>query len=266
MAVTDKQALSPGEPPTVLILDFGSQYTQLIARRVRQLRVYCEIHTHTLGTDAVRAMRPAAIILSGGPASVYDRGAPDLDRAILEMDVPILGICYGLQLLAKHFQGQVVPARAREYGRAQVRRLPVTAGGAAVHLLDALPVGEPFDVWMSHGDHIERLPEGFVALAATDSTPFAAIVHRTRLIAGLQFHPEVSHTPRGLEILEAFLYDIAGLKPTWTMGSFLATATERARARVGESERVICALSGGVDSSVVAALLALPEVAGFSHR
>jgi len=239
----------------VLILDFGSQYTQLIARRVRQLRVYCEIHPHSMPLAAVRAFAPAAIILSGGPASVYDTGAPDVDPAVLELDVPILGICYGQQLLAKRFGGVVTRSSEREYGRALVRRLPDTSGPGK-SLLAAFHEGEAFEVWMSHGDRIEALPPGFVPIAATESTPFAAIAHRSRPVLGLQFHPEVSHTPRGLEILEAFLFEVSRLKPTWTMGSFLESQVAAVRERVGRDERVICGLSGGVDSSVVAALLA----------
>ncbi len=239
----------------VLILDFGSQYTQLIARRVRAARVYCEIHPHRMSYDAVVAMKPAAIVLSGGPSSVYDADAPDLDPRILELEVPILGICYGQQLLAKRFGGKVVSSTHREYGRAQVRRTHEGKQGGAV-VLSSLTVGEPFEVWMSHGDKLEALPPGFVALAATDSTPFAAMAHEKKPIVGLQFHPEVHHTPRGTEILEAFLFEVAGLTPTWTMGSFLEEQLQRVRATVGPDERVICGLSGGVDSSVVAALLA----------
>jgi len=239
----------------VLILDFGSQYTQLIARRVRQLRVYCEIHPCTMPLDKVRAFAPSAVVLSGGPSSVYDEGAPDVDRGVLDMGVPLLGICYGQHLLTKHLGGKVVPSSHREYGRAVVSRVEArTRAGSAV--LAPFKTGEPFEVWMSHGDKTEALPEGFVAIASTDSTPFAAIAHESRPIVGLQFHPEVSHTPRGLEILEAFLFEVAGLKPTWTMGSFLESQVAAIREKVGKSEHVICGLSGGVDSSVVAALLA----------
>ncbi len=238
----------------VLILDFGSQYTQLIARRVRELRVYCEIHSHRMTRAAVEAFAPKAIILSGGPSSVYDDGAPDLDPKILALDVPILGICYGLQLMAHQLGGKVTPASHREYGRARVEVEPGGRGPGA-KLLTGLK-GEPFDVWMSHGDSIERLPEGFLRLARSDNAPFAVIGHEERPLVGLQFHPEVSHTPRGLAILEAFLFEVAGLAPTWTMGSFLADQVAAIRGKVGLHERVLCALSGGVDSSVVAALLA----------
>ena len=239
----------------VLILDFGSQYTQLIARRVRSLSVYCEIHPHSMSHAAALRFDPNAIILSGGPASVYAPGAPDIDPAILAMDRPILGICYGLQLLAQRLGGKVAAATSHEYGRARVRKAAQIRGPGA-RLLAAFDPAESFDVWMSHGDQLEALPPGFVAIAATDTTPFAAIAHAERPILGLQFHPEVAHTPRGTAILEAFLFDVAGLTRSWTMGSFLESSVRDIRARVGPSERVICALSGGVDSSVVAALLA----------
>jgi GMP synthase (glutamine-hydrolysing) len=239
----------------VLILDFGSQYTQLIARRVRQLRVYCEIHPHTLSAAAVKKMAPRAIILSGGPSSVYDQGAPKVERDILELPLPILGICYGVQLLAHELGGKVERSSHREYGHTKVRRAKELTGAAA-RVFAGFKPDEPFDVWMSHGDRIEKLPPGMHPVAVTDSTPFAAIAHESKPIVGLQFHPEVSHTPRGIEMLEAFLFEVAGLKPTWTMESFLEQQTKLLRERVKKGERVICALSGGVDSSVVAALLA----------
>ncbi len=238
----------------VLILDFGSQYTQLIARRVRQLRVYCEIHPHTMSPADVDKFQPSAIILSGGPSSVYGTNAPKVDRAILERSGPLLGICYGQQLLTHELGGKVVQASEREYGRALVSRTRATTGKADT-LLHAFNAGEPFEVWMSHGDRIEALPPDFVAIASTDSTPFAAMAHKSKPIFGLQFHPEVAHTPRGIQILEAFLFDIAGLTPTWTMGSFLEGQIKKLRADIPKNEKVICALSGGVDSSVVAALL-----------
>ncbi|MBI5510167.1 MAG: glutamine-hydrolyzing GMP synthase [Deltaproteobacteria bacterium] len=237
----------------VLILDFGSQYTQLIARRVRALKVYCEIQPHTLSAAKVRAFAPAAIVLSGGPASVYANGAPDIDQEILDLDVPILGICYGLQLLAERLGGKVRPATSREYGRAAVRKV-AGARGPGQALFAAFDAA-PFDVWMSHGDQLEALPPGFEVIGATDTTPFAAIAHQERPIFGLQFHPEVAHTPRGDEILAAFLFDVAHLSRSWTMGSFLDRTLEDVRARVAKTDQVICALSGGVDSAVVAALL-----------
>lgn len=238
----------------VLILDFGSQYTQLIARRVRQLRVYCEIHPHRMSASEVEAWGPQAIILSGGPSSVYDEGAPDIDRSILDMDVPILGICYGLQLLAHRLGGTVSPSSDREYGRARVAP-KADLEGVGLKLLRGFTDGDSFDVWMSHGDRIDALPPDFVAVATTPSTPYAAVVHTSRPVVGLQFHPEVTHTPRGIEILEAFLFEIAQLRADWTMGSFLEEQIAAVRARVKPGEKVICGLSGGVDSSVVAALL-----------
>ncbi|MEO0461171.1 MAG: glutamine-hydrolyzing GMP synthase [Myxococcota bacterium] len=238
----------------VLILDFGSQYTQLIARRVRQLRVYCEIHPHRMSAAEVERFNPDAIILSGGPSSVYDDGAPGVDDAILHMARPILGICYGLQLLAHRLGGRVHSATHREYGRASVK--PADGGaGPAGKLLSDIAGEESLDVWMSHGDTIDALPEGFVSIGSTESTPFAAVAHVEKPIVGLQFHPEVAHTPRGIEILETFLFELAGLRPSWTMGSFLEQQKELLQARVGADEQVICGLSGGVDSSVVAALL-----------
>ncbi|MEO1174065.1 MAG: glutamine-hydrolyzing GMP synthase, partial [Myxococcota bacterium] len=238
----------------VLILDFGSQYTQLIARRVRELRVYCEIHPHTMSLAQVEAFDPAAVILSGGPSSVFDEGAPDVEDGILAIDRPMLGICYGLQLLAHKLGGKVHSADQREYGRAVVHPNPETRGPGAT-LLRGIAEGDPLEVWMSHGDKIDALPPDFAPIGFTESTPFAAVAHQSKPVVGLQFHPEVVHTPRGVEILEAFLFEIAGLKPNWTMGSFLEQQIESVRARVGENERVICGLSGGVDSSVVAALL-----------
>ncbi|MBC7794357.1 MAG: glutamine-hydrolyzing GMP synthase, partial [Clostridia bacterium] len=229
----------------VLILDFGSQYTQLIARRVRQLRVYCEIHPHNITAAQVEAWQPSAIILSGGPASVYGEGAPGLDKAIVERNMPILGICYGQQLLTHMLGGKVIPSNDREYGRASVTRTRATAGKAD-RLLHAFNAGDPFEVWMSHGDRIEALPNDFVSIASTESTPFAAIAHVSKSIFGLQFHPEVAHTPRGIQILEAFLFDIADLKPDWTMGSFLDAQVKKLRADIPKDAKVICALSGGV--------------------
>ena len=239
---------------TVLIIDFGSQYTQLIARRIRQMRIFCEIYPYTVSLSRVQELQPAAIILSGGPASVNDVDAPHLDAAILALPLPILGICYGQQLLAAHFGGRVVTSTHREYGRASVRcNQPLT--GCAEKLFARFTADEPFEVWMSHGDRIEELPCDFVAIAHTNSTPFAAIAHRDKPILGLQFHPEVTHSPRGIELLEAFLLSIANLAPQWTMESFLERQIKLIRNQVGPDEQVICGVSGGVDSSVVAALL-----------
>jgi GMP synthase (glutamine-hydrolysing) len=238
----------------VVILDFGSQYTQLIARCIRKMHVYCEVFANTLTADEVMAHGPASIILSGGPNSVYDKDAPSFDNAILDLDVPILGICYGQQLLAHVLGGKVLHSTHHEYGRAQVHRNKEVEGCGKL-MFQSFEADDSFEVWMSHGDRIEALPKDFVAVAHTDSTPFAAIAHRHKPIAGLQFHPEVSHSPRGLELIEGFLFNVAKLKPNWTMRGFLEDELEAIRAQVGPSDQVICALSGGVDSSVVAALL-----------
>jgi GMP synthase (glutamine-hydrolysing) len=235
-------------PDRVLILDFGSQYTQLIARRIRELRVYSEIHPGTLPADEVRAFGPRGIVLSGGPSSVYDEGAPQIDPGVFRLGAPVLGVCYGMQLLAQHLGGKVARSDRREYGRAQIelcRASPLTRG---------FPEGSREDVWMSHGDAVTALPPGFARLAQSADQLEAAMADESRRFYGLQFHPEVAHTPRGVEILSNFLFDICRCSPTWTMGSLVARAVEEIRARVGGAG-VLCALSGGVDSSVAAALI-----------
>jgi GMP synthase (glutamine-hydrolysing) len=232
----------------VLILDFGSQYTQLIARRIREAGVYCEIHPYSLSLADIRKKAPAALVLSGGPASVYGEGAPRVDPALFDLGVPILGICYGLQLLAHLLGGQVQRGTEGEYGPAVVR-IDQAAG-----IFGRFGLGEALDVWMSHGDHLASPPSGFTALGSTQSTPFAAIASEARRIYGLQFHPEVAHTRRGKEILEAFLFDIAGLSATWTPASFIEEAIAAVRGRVAPTEQAILGLSGGVDSSVAAIL------------
>jgi len=232
----------------VLILDFGSQYTQLIARRIREQRVYCEIHPCTLPFEQVRAMQPRAVVLSGGPASVYGQGAPTVDARVFELGVPVLGICYGLQLMAHLLGGRVEPASAREYGHA---RLVVERPEGIFHRFAAQ---EALDVWMSHGDRIAALPPGFATIGVSGNTPFCAVGNADRRIYGVQFHPEVVHTPRGADVLAAFLFDVAGLQPTWTPGAFTEEAIAAVRARVGDDDHVICGLSGGVDSSVAAVL------------
>jgi GMP synthase (glutamine-hydrolysing) len=231
----------------VLIVDFGSQYTQLIARRVREARVYSEIHPCTTKLEALKARRPAAIILSGGPASVYGSDAPHVDPGIFELGVPVLGICYGLQLIAHMLGGRVEKADAREYGAAKVT-VQKREG-----VLGRLPQGESIDVWMSHGDSIAVLPTGFETLGVSDNTPFAAVGNASRKIYGIQFHPEVVHTPRGREVLAAFLFDVAGLSPTWTSGSFVEEAIAKVSKQVGDA-KAVCGLSGGVDSAVAAML------------
>ena len=231
----------------ILILDFGSQYTQLIARRVREQSVYCEIHPHSLGLDEVKAWNPAGLILSGGPSSVLAPGSPDLEPAILELELPILGICYGLQLLTHHLGGLVEEAGEHEYGRALLKikgERPLFAG---------LEGGPERSVWMSHGDRVVRLPPGFEVLATSENSPFAAIGQTQKPIFGLQFHPEVVHTDAGDQILANFVHGICGCSGSWTVEAFVGEAVEAVRAQVGEGSAV-CGLSGGVDSAVAAAL------------
>jgi GMP synthase (glutamine-hydrolysing) len=232
----------------VLILDFGAQYTQLIARRIREQRVYCEIHPCTVPFEQVRAMNPRAIVLSGGPASVYAPGAPTLDPRVFELGVPVLGICYGLQLIAHLLGGKVEPAREREYGHA---RVVVEKNEGILH---RFAKREALDVWMSHGDRIAALPPGFQTIGVSGNTPFCAVGNAQRRIYGVQFHPEVVHTPRGADIIASFLFDVAGLAPTWTAGAFTTEAIAAVKARVPVSDHLICGLSGGVDSSVAAVL------------
>ena len=236
----------------VLILDFGSQYTQLIARRVRELKVYCEIHPFNLPLEQIKKMAPRAIILSGGPSSCYEPGAPTVEPALFEAGVPTLGICYGVQLAAKLLGGDVKKSDKREYGRAHVK---VNDAGGRSPLFHGFAVGEELAVWMSHGDRIERLPEGFQLVAETSNAPNAAAVDERLKFYGVQFHPEVAHTPRGGELLANFLFRIVGLEPSWTMASFADEAVKAVRTQVGENGRVICGLSGGVDSSVAAKLI-----------
>ena len=235
------------DQPTVFVIDFGAQYAQLIARRVRECRVYSEIVPHTITADEIRARKPAALILSGGPASVYAEGAPRMDPAILELGIPTLGLCYGMQLMALELGGAVPHAEGGEYGSAQ---LEVTEPGSA--LFCELPASQ--QVWMSHGDSVGAVPSGFAVTARTEATPIAAMEDVSHRLYATQFHPEVAHTPLGTEILKRFLQDVAGIAPTWTMVNIIDESVDSARSRIG-SDRVICALSGGVDSSVVAALL-----------
>ncbi len=232
----------------VLILDFGSQYTQLIARRIREQHVYCEIQPDTYPLESVRAASPRAIILSGGPASVFAEDAPTVDPGVFDLGVPVLGICYGMQLMSHLLGGKVERADEREYGPARVEVLQ------AEGLLHGFKIGGHLDVWMSHGDRVETLPAGFEVIARTSNSPFAAVAHLERQIFGVQFHPEVAHTPRGVEMLRAFLFEVAGCKANWTPGSFVEQTVESIRRQVGERS-VICGLSGGVDSSVAAMLV-----------
>jgi GMP synthase (glutamine-hydrolysing) len=237
----------PSTREAIAILDFGSQYSQLIARRVREAMVYCELFRWDEPARRVLALQPRGFILSGGPASVYEDGAPVLPDYVLQQGVPVLGICYGMQLLAQALGGQVALASEREYGPADL-----TVTDPASPLFAGLPFS--MRVWMSHGDRIEVLPPGFVALATTANSPVAAMGHSQRHIYGLQFHPEVVHTPQGQQIIRNFLFHICGLQGTWTAGSFIEEAVARIRAQVGEG-RVVCGLSGGVDSAVTAALV-----------
>jgi len=235
----------------VLILDFGSQYTMLIARRIRELKVYCEIHPYSVGTEFVRDFRPDGIVLSGGPASVYGEGAPRIPREILDMGVPVLGICYGMQLIADLLGGKVGKAGDREYGFASIRGQwgdPLFLG------IEEFRHNMTIQVWMSHGDRIEEMPKGFASIALSENSPVAAMADETRRIYGVQFHPEVAHTPKGKEILANFLFRVCGLSPLWTMHSFIEASLARIRELVGK-ENVVLGLSGGVDSSVAAVLL-----------
>ena len=230
----------------VLVLDFGSQYAQLIARRVREHSVYCEIVRHDITAARIQELAPKGIILSGGPASVYDTGAPRCDPEIFRRGIPVLGICYGMQLACEALGGTVGSAPAREYGRAHCQVMSRNG------LFEGIP--RETEVWMSHGDQVSAVSSDFVPLAKTATCPYAAVKHRTLPVYGLQFHPEVTHTPRGGRLLENFLSTVCGCSGTWRLGEFAAETIEKVRRVVG-NRRVICGLSGGVDSSVVAALL-----------
>jgi GMP synthase (glutamine-hydrolysing) len=232
---------------TILILDFGSQFTQLIARRLRELSVYCEILPFHTPVDVLRARRPVGIILSGGPKSVSESGAPKSDRAVLQMGTPVLGICYGMQLMTDMLGGRVAPAAHREFGHALVQ-----VSDAHARLFNGVP-GE-LRVWASHGDYVEAAPPGFRVVATSANAPVAAMEDTDRALYGLLFHPEVAHTDRGLEILKHFAFDVCGCTGDWTMASFIEEATERIRRQVGDG-KVVCALSGGVDSTVAALLI-----------
>lgn len=232
----------------ILILDFGSQYTQLIARRVRELGVYCEIHRPDLPYAEIKAYAPKGIILSGGPMSVEQEGSPRCVPEVFSGEVPVLGVCYGLQLLAKMLGGRVDKSAHREYGPAEVE--VVSSRGPFA----GFKAGSGLKVWMSHGDRVEALPEGFAAIGKTPSAPYAAAAHQTKPIFGVQFHPEVVHTPDGKEMLKAFLFTECKVTGDWTMKSFIDESIDTINAKVGTG-RVICGLSGGVDSSVAALLL-----------
>ena len=242
----DAQVERAYQPESVVVLDFGSQYSMLIARRVRECRVYCEILPYNAPAEQVSKLNPRGFILSGGPASVYEPSAPMAPAYIYESGVPILGICYGMQALTHQLGGKVSSGLKREYGHAVLRQ------NVAGHpIFKGLPLEMP--VWMSHGDEISEPPPGFSSLAYTDNAP-VAVLGNERGIIGLQFHPEVSHTPNGADILKNFLYEVCGCRGTWTPASFITEATDRIRDQVGGG-KVICALSGGVDSAVTAALV-----------
>jgi GMP synthase (glutamine-hydrolysing) len=237
---------------TIAVLDYGSQYSQLICRRVREAQVYAELIPWDMADTILPKLKPVGIILSGSHNSVYEADAPTLPDAVLEADVPVLGICYGLQLLAHSLGGEVSPGQEREYGPATVT---VTGGDAdtASPLFGGLPAS--MQVWMSHGDRVERLPKGFLAIAHSDNSPLAAIAHESRHIYGIQFHPEVVHTPYGAALLANFVRNICGAAGDWTPGNFIEETVARIQAQVGETGHVICGLSGGVDSAVAATLV-----------
>lgn len=231
---------------TVLILDFGSQYTQLIARRVRELGVYCEIHPFSAEIEKIRALDPKGIIFSGGPNSVYENGAPHCSPQVIDLGVPVLGICYGLQLISYFLGGKIEPSNRREYGAARIRLLTQS------RLLAGLP--QDFPVWMSHGDHVTAAPPGFQVTAETDNA-LGAVENAEKGIYGLQFHPEVAHTPDGKKILGNFVKDVCGCGGDWSPASFIRATVDRIRDQIGYG-KAVCGLSGGVDSSVAAALVA----------
>jgi GMP synthase (glutamine-hydrolysing) len=234
------------EHDLVLVVDFGAQYAQLIARRVREAKVYSEIVPHTMPVAEMLAREPAALILSGGPSSVYEPGAPSIDPGVFTAGVPVFGMCYGFQLMARGLDGAVSPTGAREYGRT-----PVSVGRPGTLLADLPPEHR---VWMSHGDSVTAAPPGFDVLASTQVTPVAAFEDVSRRLAGVQWHPEVMHTEHGQRILEHFLLDIAGCRPTWTMVNIVDEQVDQIRELIGDG-RAICALSGGVDSAVAAAIV-----------
>ncbi|HFQ81585.1 MAG TPA: glutamine-hydrolyzing GMP synthase [Desulfobacterales bacterium] len=232
----------------ILILDFGSQTTQLIARRIREQKVYCEVHPYYLSLEKIKAMAPKGIVLSGGPKSVYDEDAPKSDPGIFELDIPVLGICYGAQLMTIQSGGQVERAQKREFGKAEL--IIKDSEG----LFAGLEPAAANQVWMSHGDRIEELPAGFMVSAVSEHSPNAAIRHQSKPLAGVQFHPEVAHTLIGSDVLRNFIFGMCHCQPKWTMQGFVDSNISAIRDKVGR-DQVICALSGGVDSSVVAALI-----------
>lgn len=234
------------ERDLILIIDFGSQYTQLITRRVREVNVYSEIHPHTISLASIQELKPKGIILSGGPLSVYDDSAPDIDSQIFNLKIPILGLCYGLQLICKNFGGTVEPAANREYGKSILR---VTDNSDILSGVEDASI-----VWMSHGDYLSELPLGFKVVGESDHSPICAISNQSKKIYGLQFHPEVVHTEKGEKIIKNFLFDICKCRGDWTSQNFINEQLEKIKETVGNS-KAICALSGGVDSTVAAVLV-----------
>ncbi len=232
----------------ILVLDFGSQYTQLIARRIRESKVYCEIHAFNISLEKIKALKPEGIILSGGPASVYQAGAPKVERDLFELPVPFLGICYGMGLINLTFGGEAARAERREYGPAEL----VVDDNA--DLFQGFGKNDATRVWMSHGDKMTGFPSGWSILAHSINSPIAAFADSTRRFFGVQFHPEVAHTPRGREVLNNFVFRVCGCRPDWTMEHFIETSVRHIRDKVGDG-RVLCALSGGVDSAVAATLI-----------
>jgi GMP synthase (glutamine-hydrolysing) len=235
------------DPNRILIIDYGSQFTQLIARRIREERVYCEIHPPTRTLEWIRAWEPRGIILSGGPSSVYGEDVPTAEPGLLRMGIPVLGVCYGMQLIT-FLEGGVVERGRREYGRAHV------TVEAPEGIFDGFESGERTQVWMSHGDHVVQPPPGYRRLASTDGLPWAAFVAEDRPVYGVQFHLEVAHTLRGADMIGNFVFRVCGCSPTWTAGSFIENEIARVREQVGDAQ-VVCGLSGGVDSSVAASLV-----------
>jgi GMP synthase (glutamine-hydrolysing) len=239
------------EAHPVLVVDFGAQYAQLIARRVREAGVYSEIVPHTITAVEVAARNPSGIVLSGGPSSVYEEGSPDLDPGVLRLGIPTLGICYGFQVMAQQLGGEVAPTGVREYGSTAVR-LSAPGGASSQKLLAGQPAEQT--AWMSHGDSVVKAPEGFEVLASSDATPVAAFASDARKLYGVQWHPEVKHSEFGQRVLENFLHDAAGIPADWNSGNVIAEQLAKIRAQLGTG-RVICGLSGGVDSAVAAALV-----------
>ena len=235
----------PPSPRPVLVVDFGAQYAQLIARRVREAQVYSEVIPHTATVEEIKAKDPQAIVLSGGPASVYAEGAPQLDPAVFDLGVPVFGICYGFQAMAQALGGTVARTGTSEYGRTELN-----VGGGQLH--SGLPGTQP--VWMSHGDAVTGAPDGFEVVAVSAGAPVAAFENQARRLAGVQYHPEVMHTPHGQQVLSRFLHEFAGIDSSWTPANIADALVEQVRAQIGDG-RAICGLSGGVDSAVAAALV-----------